>query len=259
MDSTKKSLLSHLWEFVNKSPIISAILISFTTVFGLLLFKFYLFIYWLSYFESYHIPLNYFQVAEFDKYSLTYRLSINIFFTYLIFYLFLKIWNRVDFNNKRSNAAILIVMIMIIIISIILQSMLARKLSIIKLFRYDIWCYIFFAVFVYIIYRIIKVCNFNIRTIKLKISTIILCLFLILMGIGVVTYINGYNEQVVPALVGEFKVIDENKAILFETSDEYYIVPCVIENDSIKLYTESYSFVEKNKAQVYTRYFNHVY
>jgi hypothetical protein len=259
MDSTNKNLLNHLWEFVNKSPIISAILISLITLIGLLLFRFYTFIYWLPYFESYNIPLNYFQLAEFDKYSLTYKLFIDTFFTYLIFYLFLKICNRVSFNNKRSNSMILIIMIMIIIISITLQSVLVRKWSMVKFFSLDIWTYISFAAFAYLIYRNIKVCNFNKKNIKLKISTIILCLFLILMGIGIATYINGYNEKVVPALVGEFKVIDENKAMLFETSDNYYIVPCVIKNDSITLYTKSYSFIEKYKVQVNTRYFNYVH
>lgn len=259
MDSTNKKLLNHLWEFINKSPIISAILISLITLIGLLLFRFYTFIYWLPYFEKYNIPLNYFQLAEFDKYSFTYRLIVDTFFTYLFFYIFLKIWNKISFNNQSLNFIILILMMIIIIVSIKSQSALARNLSILKFFSLDIWNYISFAAFAYIIYRIIKICNLAKKTIKPKVSTIILCLFLILMGIGGVTYINGYNEKVVPTLVGEFKVIDENKAMLFETSDNYYIVPCVIINDSIYLYTNSYSFIEKYKVQVNTRYFNYVH
>ena len=78
--------------------------------------------------------------------------------------------------------------------------------------------------------------------------------------VGLWVYIRGYNDNTVTFLVGELETIDDDKLILFETSDQYYIIPCEKNEDgSLKIYMNYYAFVDKDKQLVHRDYYNDIY
>ena len=77
-----------------------------------------------------------------------------------------------------------------------------------------------------------------------------------LIGTGGLVYIHGYNENVVEYLSGMLRIIDDDKIVLFETSDQYYVVPYEKEKAAtIHMDIDSYGFIDKNKQLIERRYY----
>ena len=250
--NTEKSIVVKLWEFCDKSPVLSAILISLIALTGTVLVRFYTFIYWLPYFRLLNIPLHYFQDAAFDKYSFFYNTIKNAFVLYLCCFLLLKI--RAKLNNKVT---VKIVYIVLSLTSMLAQTLLSRTRAIIDFFRIDVWFYISTSSIISLAIILLRDYQ-NALKVKIRTATLVLLACSLLVGIGVLTYIQGYNENYVSVLVGVIKTIDDDKAVLFETSDKYYVIPCVIEDNTIKLYINSYTLTEKNDKLVTNRLFRKV-
>lgn len=78
----------------------------------------------------------------------------------------------------------------------------------------------------------------------------------ILLGTGGIMYMYGDNN-VINYLYSPLKVIDDNKLVLLETTDKYYIVPCAKrEGGGINIYRDSYAFIDKNNYIIQRRYYD---
>jgi hypothetical protein len=61
-------------------------------------------------------------------------------------------------------------------------------------------------------------------------------------------------------LVGDVRTIDDNKMVVFETDDQYYVIAFTQNEDgTIKLFRNSYAFADKEKQNVRKEHFNKIY
>ncbi len=88
-DDSNNSIVLKLWDFMNESPILSAVIISFIAIISSQLVKIYTYIYWLPYFDFFKIPLFYFDIAIYDKYLLAFEIIPIIFIT-MVFFSFIQ-------------------------------------------------------------------------------------------------------------------------------------------------------------------------
>ena len=58
--NSKNKIISKIWGFMNKSPILSGVIISILAIVGSQFMKIYTYIYWLPYFRFFKIPMYYF-------------------------------------------------------------------------------------------------------------------------------------------------------------------------------------------------------
>lgn len=257
-DSSHKIVLK-IWNFMNKSPILSAIIISIIAILGSQLVKIYTYIYWLPYFNFFNIPLHYFDIAIFDKYALIFEVIPISFITMIFFAVFQYIEKKCRIIPKLGVVKSLVLAFFIICGSMVLQSILVLKTSVPSFLKLDVWNYIEWATLLLVLKHL---CPLIISNVKFKLTTpsIILGVLFVLVGIGSMVYIHGYNINVVDNLQGQLKIIDDNKMVLFETSDKYYIIPCEkTENGSIKIYRDSYAFIDKSEQLVQSNYYNGIY
>ena len=86
--------------------------------------------------------------------------------------------------------------------------------------------------------------------------SIIFGIAFILLGTRGIMYMYGDNN-VINYLYSPLKVIDDNKLVLLETTDKYYIVPCAKrEGGGINIYRDSYAFIDKNNYIIQRRYYD---
>lgn len=93
------NIVKIVWKFMNKSPILSAIIISMAAIIGSQGYKLYTYIYWLPYFKLFEVPTYYFEDVVFDKYELLLKIAPRIIPIILLFIFF-------NFLEKKSNATI---------------------------------------------------------------------------------------------------------------------------------------------------------
>ena len=63
---------------MNKSPILSGVIISILAIVGSQFMKIYTYIYWLPYFRFFKIPMYYFDIVIFDRYTIICKIILII-------------------------------------------------------------------------------------------------------------------------------------------------------------------------------------
>lgn len=254
----RQSWISKIWDFMNKSPILSSVIISILAILWTQVIKIYTYIYWLPYFKTFSIPLIYFDIAILDKYTYIVEILPAVLFIFALFESLSYMEKKLKIALKLGRVKLLILISIIICGSTVMQSILVRKPEIPSFFRFDIWNYFDIVFWFEIIQYVFLYTKWKIN-IKVSPKFIAFCMLIFLVGTGTVVYIQGYNNAA-GNLVCDLRMIEEDKVILFETVDQYYIVPCKeLEDGSIKIYEHSYSFVDKNKQVVRRFFYNHVY
>ena len=252
------NLVKIVWKFMNKSPILSAIIISIAAIIGSQGYKLYTYIYWLPYFKLFEVPTYYFEDAVFDKYELLLKIAPRIIPIILLFIFF-------NFLEKKSKLEIKIGLLKLILLNFV-EMIIITTISCILLaktslphFLTSALSYISEAI-ILLAYKKIFVMLFKEKIIKPTICllTIITLLFFIVSCSMV--YINGYNSNVLNAMYNESRVIDNNKFIVFETSEHFYVIACEEKDDnSVKVYRHSYAFIEKEKQNVIKKHYSDIY
>ena len=259
MESSKtiKRTLNDIWCFFNDSPVLSAVIISLLTILGTQIYKIYTYIYWLPFLKFYRVPTHYFEFIMLDKYESFLRIAIVVLFVLptTILFDFLKKKITTTLNLKLSHSIIITFMLYILFgfVEIFLGMEIARASLILN----DIIIYIGCSILI-IIFKDLFGVLISRKQSKSKISKLLLLMIIIfLISISsCITLVYGLNN-VVHSIYGESKIIDEDKLIVFETSEQYYIIPCKKKtNNSIKIYRDSYVLVDKNKQQVVRKYYD---
>ena len=106
------NLVKIVWKFMNKSPILSAIIISIAAIIGSQGYKLYTYIYWLPYFKLFEVPTYYFEDAVFDKYELLLKIAPRIIPIILLFIFF-------NFLEKKSKLEIKIGLLKLILLNFV--------------------------------------------------------------------------------------------------------------------------------------------
>ena len=79
---------------MNKSPILSGVIISILAIVGSQFMKIYTYIYWLPYFRFFKIPMYYFDIVIFDRYTIICKIILIILIMIMIF-------SVIEFIEKR--------------------------------------------------------------------------------------------------------------------------------------------------------------
>lgn len=255
-EDLNNKIVLKIWSFMNESPILSAIIISIIAILGSQLVKLYTYIYWLPYFNFFNIPLHYFDIAIFDKYALISDVILISFIVMIFFTILQYIEKKYGIIYKFGLLKSFMLAIFIICGCIILKSILVLKTSVPNFLKLNIWNYIIGATLLLVLKHLFPLIISKVKF-KRSISSIILGVLFIIVSAGSIIYIHGYNVNVVANLSGQLKIIDENKMVLFETSDKYYIISYKkVQNNSIKIYRDSYAFIDKNEQLVQRNYYN---
>ncbi|MEE1138740.1 MAG: hypothetical protein U0M02_09720 [Acutalibacteraceae bacterium] len=254
-----KSIIKTIWKFMNKSPILSAIIISIAAILGSQGYKLYTYIYWLPYFNLFEVPTYYFEDTVFDKYELLLELSPKFIFITLVFILFNYLEMKSKLETKLGFIKSLILYLVGITILITLFYILPTKTSLPIFWTSTLPTNICIAIILLLFKKIILHMFAN-KMIKPTISllAIFTSLFFII-SCGMV-YINGYNINVLNSMYNESRIIENNKFIVFETSEHFYVIACDEKDDnSVKVYRDSYAFIEKENQNVIKKQYNNIY
>lgn len=268
--SPPKSAASKIWEFMNNSQILSAVIISVTALIGTQIVKFYTYIYWMPYFTFFKIPLKYYNVAILDDYSLIVEVLPQSFSVLFFAFIFQKGSDKFHIEEKLGLPKAILLAVLLILSFCVIQTVLARRnilplwlASLPRFIRIDIWGYFADALLLLCLKRWVQIFWSGIRNRTKSINLIPIIIILVIIAmcfVGLWVYIRGYNDNTVTFLVGELETIDDDKLILFETSDQYYIIPCEKNEDgSLKIYMNYYAFVDKDKQLVHRDYYNDIY
>lgn len=245
-----KSIIKTIWNFMNKSPILSAIIISFAAILGTQGYKLYTYIYWLPYFKLFKVPTYYFEDVVFDKYELLLKTAPKFILVILLFLVFNFLEKKSKLEIKFGFLKLLILNLVEMFVVITISYILIFKTSLPHFWRFTSLTYIIEAITL-LMYKKILSKLFTDKIIKPTISLLAgFTLLFFIVSCGMV-YINGYNSNVVNAMHGESRVIENNKFVVFETSEHFYVVACEEKDDnSVKVYRHSYAFIEKEKQNV---------
>ena len=252
----KQNIVKKAWTFMNKSPILSAVLISILAVLGSQIYKIYTYIYWLPYFKLFEVPTYYFENALFDKYEVilaTAPAIIVLIFVVITFDFFEK-KIKLDFLKKVIfELAILLSIVLLLIV----LSVYGITLSFIWI--NDVLLYIVLSIS-FLMLKNLAIELLSNKKVKITVPLIIISLSLIFVISSSMVYIDGYNSNVVDTIYINSRTIDDNKFVVFETSTEFYVIPCEMKDDnSIKIYRDSYCFIDKEKQTVTNRHFSNIY
>ncbi len=247
--NSKNKIISKIWGFMNKSPILSGVIISILAIVGSQFMKIYTYIYWLPYFRFFKIPMYYFDIVIFDRYTIICKIILIILIMIMIFSVIEFIEKRFRIKQKFGLGKLLLLEV------VILYGNLLLKMSIHNFEKIDILNYIEWVIVLIILKNM---CSFLMLKIKLRkmFFSIIFGIAFILLGTGGIMYMYGDNN-VINYLYSPLKVIDDNKLVLLETTDKYYIVPCAKrEGGGINIYRDSYAFIDKNNYIIQRRYYD---
>lgn len=252
---SKNKIESKIWKFMNESPILSGIIISILAILGSLFVKIYTYIYWLPYFEFFNIPMQYFDIVIFDKYTIVCKIIFISLLMIMILSIIEYMEKRYRFKRKLGSPKLILAEIIILFGNLILQSMLLETTTLPNLVKKNILqC----VEWIMILLIVKSVCSLLLSKIKLRkmFFSIVFGAIFVLIGTGGLVYIHGYNENVVEYLSGMLRIIDDDKIVLFETSDQYYVVPYKKEKAAtIYMDIDSYEFIDKNKQLIERRYY----
>ena len=255
-----KSIISTIWDFMNKSPILSTVLISFIAILGSQMYKMYTYIYWLPYFKLFKVPAYYFENALFDKYELLLKIAPKVIIILLLYVIFdfLERESKIVIKLGIMKATILDVSIMFLILFV------STILSVTKIIFSIYWLsyilsYIGDTITLLAIKKIVSIL-FSSQNIKNKFSLFtVATLIFIVISCGTV-YIEGYNSNVVDILILESRTIADDKFIVFETEEQYYVVAYKKNEDgTIKVYRDSYGFIDKKNQSVTKNHYTEIY
>lgn len=269
-DPADVSILKYIWRFTNESEILSAVIISLVAVLGVQLTKIYTYIYWMPYFTRFDISPEYFEIALFDSYS-SYieRLPALLGFTIALLgvnwiikkYRWIKRYGLLKFTVFSGVVAVLC---MILSTAFARKSALPAWLAVIPFeIRSKIWLYIAIALMMVVEKNLLKYI-FVQKPYRRKFSpTITWCVFLVVLTLlvtGIVVYIQGYNDNSISFSSGPLEIIDDDKLILFETADQYYVILCTENEDkSLTIDTTYYAFLDKDEQWVHYEYYSTIY
>lgn len=252
----KQNIVKKVWDFMNKSPILSAVLISILAVLGSQMYKIYTYIYWLPYFKLFKVPTYYFENALFDKYELflaTTPTIIVLIFLVITFDFFEK-KIKLDFLKK-----VLLELAILLSIVIILTVLSFYRITTSFIWINDILSYIVLSITFLMLKNLVIELLSN-KKVKITVPLIIISLSLFFVISSSMVYINGYNSNIVDTIYINSRTIDDNKFVVFETSTEFYVIPYEMKDDgSIKIYRDSYGFIDKEEQTVTNRHFSNIY
>ncbi len=246
-----QSILHRIWQSMDKSAILSAVIIGLPTLLKTKLYKVYTYVYWLPYFKMLKVDTQYSDIASFDMYEdlvkyVPYYILAIIF--YLIFDLLLK-------KVKNDVAKIVFYVADVVLYIVIMIWAMFGNVS-----NYKFLCSICFALALVLLKRGITMCSSKKKNRSLSSNSVVAWVLILLLFFGLMVYINGYNTNVVDLLVGDVRTIDDNKMVVFETDDQYYVIAFEKNEDgSIKLFRNSYAFADKEKQSVVKKHFNKIY
>lgn len=269
-DSATISILQWIWRFTNESQIISAVIISLMAVLGTQLIRIYTYIYWLPYFTFFNISLEYYETALFDNYSRFFEVLPKVLVFAVVLFAVNWIFKRNRLVERYGYLKVSVFSTVTSFLCLTLSTALARKAPLPEWLaaipfeiRSQTWIYISSALML-IVAKIFLNRPFIRVSYRPKFTAkIAICIFLIviiLLGVGIMVYIQGYNDNTVDFLVGDLEIIDGDKLILFETTDQYYIIPCKKNEDgSLTILMKYYAFVDKNEQLVHREYYADIY
>lgn len=250
-----QSIFQRFWRFMDKSPILSAVIIGLVAALSGVLYKVYTYIYWLPYFKILKVDTHYFENANFDKYELLVKYIfkfVPIFLLYLFFNWVANLFLRKVNNNFKKTVFCFSIMLFVLVLQIL-------TIFIIPYF-YDAINYISISLLLVALKNLIVTYFLITGGRLLYLNAVVLSVLFLVLSVGLMVYINGYNTNVVDLLAGDVKTIEGNKMVVFETEDQYYVIDFEKnEDNSIKLLRDSYTFVDKGEQTVTKEYFNKIY
>ncbi|MBR0348043.1 MAG: hypothetical protein IIX16_00215 [Clostridia bacterium] len=253
-----KSIIKTIWNFMNKSPILSAIIISFAAILGTQGYKLYTYIYWLPYFKLFEVPTYYFEDVVFDKYELFLEVTPKIILVILLFILFNFLEKKSKLETKLGFFPLLLLNLTETMMLFFLSIILVTQTSLPIFLSHHLLSYICLAIWVLIFKKSLSKILTK-KLIKPTVSLLAIFTSLFLVVSCSIVYINGYNHNVVNAMYSESRVVD-NKFIVFETSEHYYVIACEEKDEnSVKVYRDSYAFIEKEKQNVMKKHYKTIY
>ena len=246
-EEKSKNIFIKIWKFMNKSPILSALIISLIAILSSQIYKVYTYIYWLPYFKLFEVPPHYFENALFDKYKLLLETAPTIV-TFILLFIIFDFWEKkIKFSFIKTIALELTVLI---ILSIVFITLVNTKIIISFIWISDILSCITLSITLLLIKNLLSEVLTN-KKVKITAPLLIVFVLLFLVSSCSMVYINGYNSNVVDTICLDSRTIDEDKFVVFETSEQYYVIPCEKKEDgSIKVYRDSYGFIDKEKQLV---------
>lgn len=255
-----KSMISAIWGFMNKSPILSGVLISSIAILGSQIYKIYTYIYWLPYFNLFKVPSYYFENALFDKYELLLKIGPKVIIILLLLTFF-------DFFERKSKLVTKLGLMKTVIFDVFIVffiSIVSLILSITKIIFSIYWLsyvlsYISTTTTILGVKKLVLIlCSGKNMKDKLSLFTAAMLIFIV-FSCGAV-YIEGYNSKVVDVLGLESRTIGDDKFIVFETEEQYYVIAYKKKEDgSIKVYRDSYGFIDKKKQAVFKNHYTKIY
>ena len=99
---------------MNKSPILSGVIISILAIVGSQFMKIYTYIYWLPYFRFFKIPMYYFDIVIFDRYTIICKIILIILIMIMIFSVIEFIEKRFRIKQKFGLGKLLLLEVVIL-------------------------------------------------------------------------------------------------------------------------------------------------